>query len=187
MTMSQSELQNSISSSWWVILIQGIAAILLGILTFTNPGATITAWILYLGIYWIVNGILSIVYAISGKTNRSRFWQILGGILSMLAGIFALSQPLFATVVSTTFVISFIGISAIFGGFIQIFAGREVMDGAGFEWSWGSFFMGLLNIFFGIIILANPGFSAGIFLTVLAIWLIVMGIFLCVAAFRVRR
>ena len=48
-------------SVWWVFLLQGIAAFLLGVMLLTAPGATLLTLVTFLGFYWIVSGVLSFV------------------------------------------------------------------------------------------------------------------------------
>lgn len=185
-TITEQDVRNAISATWWIPLIQGISAILFGFYAFTRTGQTLAAILVILGLYWIINGIFSIVAGITGKTERSRWWQIIGGILSMIAGLFALSHPFIAGTVSATFIGTLIGISAIFSGIIQMFAGREVMGGAGRDWSWGTFFLGLLNLIFGILVIGAPLLTFAIFVRLLALWVMIGGIGLIIAAFRIR-
>jgi len=46
---------------WWIFLLQGIAAILLGVMLLTAPGTTLLTLVTFLGFYWIVSGVLSFV------------------------------------------------------------------------------------------------------------------------------
>ena len=184
--INEQDIRNAVASTWWIPLTQGIAAILFGFYAFTRTGQTMATILLFLGLYWIFNGVFSIVAAIRGKTEKSRLWQLIGGVLSIVAGGFAVSQPLMAGVVSASFVGTLIGLSAIISGVTQMIAGREVMDGAGRDWSLGSFFLGLLNVIFGIIIIGAPAFAFATFIRILALWVIIGGIGLIFAAFRVR-
>lgn len=106
--------------------------------------------------------------------------------MSIAAGVFAVSHPLMASVVSASFVGTIIGLSAIISGVVQMIAGREVMDGAGRDWSLGSFFLGLLNVIFGIIVIGAPAFSFSIFIRIMAFWVIIAGAGLIFVAFRIR-
>lgn len=185
-TFNEQEVRKAITSTWWIPLMQGIAAILFGLYAFTRTGQTLAAIIVILGFYWIINGLFSIIAAIRGKTEKSRLWQLVGGVLSIAAGVFAVSHPLMASVVSASFVGTIIGLSAIISGVVQMIAGREVMDGAGRDWSLGSFFLGLLNVIFGIIVIGAPAFSFSIFIRIMAFWVIIAGAGLIFVAFRIR-
>ncbi len=184
--INEQEVRNVIASNWWIPLTQGVAAILFGIYAFTRTGQTMATILFILGLYWIFNGIFSIIAAIRGNTEKSRLWQLIGGVLSIVAGGFAVSHPLMAGAVSASFVGTLIGLSAIISGITQMIVGREVMDGAGRDWSLGSFFLGLLNVIFGIIIMGAPVLAFATFIRILSFWAIIAGIGLIFAAFRVR-
>ena len=46
---------------WWLILIEGILAIIIGILLFTSPVQTMAAIVVFLGLYWLIKGIFDII------------------------------------------------------------------------------------------------------------------------------
>ena len=46
---------------WWVVLLEGIAAIILGGLMWMNPLQTANALVFFIAIYWLVSGVISIV------------------------------------------------------------------------------------------------------------------------------
>lgn len=185
-TLSEQDVRNAIAATWWIPLTQGIAAILFGLYAFTRTGQTLAAILVILGLYWIFNGVFSIIAAVRGKTETSRLWQLIGGVLSIIAGGFAVTHPLLAGAVSASFVGTLIGLSAIVSGITQMLAGREVMEGAGRDWSLGSFFLGLLNVIFGIIIIGAPALAFATFVRILALWAIIAGCGLLFAAFRIR-
>ena len=51
------------SSIWWLFLLQGIAAIILALMLLTAPGQTLLVMVTFLGFYWLIEGILSLVRA----------------------------------------------------------------------------------------------------------------------------
>ena len=44
------------SNVWWLFLLQGIAAIILGLMLITAPGATLLVMVTFLGFYWLIEG-----------------------------------------------------------------------------------------------------------------------------------
>ena len=90
-----SAVRKEISKNWWILLVQGIAAIILGIMLFTSPARTLVALAWVLGIFWIVGGISDIIGAFTGRGgNRHWFWQLLSGILGVVVGFLFVSQPI---------------------------------------------------------------------------------------------
>lgn len=179
MTAATGELK-TLASLWWMPLVRGILLILFGILMYMQPGVTLLSLIFFLGIYWIVDGIFSLIEGVRGHGERSRTWMIIGGILSILAGIIIVGNPIVAGIVSGTFVIYLIGFAAIVSGVMMIFAGR---DG---EWTWWGLIMGILYVIFGILIIFNPFLSLASLIWLMPIWAIVTGIFAIVLAFQLR-
>ena len=49
------------TTNWWVFLLEGIAAILVGLLLLTEPASTVVAITLFLGFYWLFVGALELV------------------------------------------------------------------------------------------------------------------------------
>ena len=185
-TINEQDVRSAIASTWWIPLVQGIAAILFGLYAFAQTGRTMATILFMLGLYWVVNGIFAIIAAIRGNTEKSRLWQLVGGILSIVAGGIAISHPLLLGWGSARFIGTLIGLSAIISGITQMIAGREVADGAGRDWSLGSFFLGLLNVIFGVIIIGAPALAFATFIRILAFWAIIAGCGLIFAAFRIR-
>ena len=178
--ITEQDVKRTLSSLWWVPLVRGILLIIFGLLMFARPGATLVTLVIFLGAYWLVDGIFSLVEGIIGHTERSRTWLIIGGIISILAGLFLVSNPVVAGLITGTFLIYLIGFATIVTGVMHIFAGR---DGA---WSWGGLFLGILYVIFGVLIVLNPILTEATVLLLLPFWAIITGIFAIVAAFMMR-
>ena len=77
---------------WWAILIQGIALIILGFLFLTAPAATLVSLVFFLGIYWLIGGIMDIVGIFINKTAWG--WKLFSGLIGILAGVLIMNHPL---------------------------------------------------------------------------------------------
>lgn len=179
--------RTAISSTWWIALIQGVVTLIFGFYALTQTGATLATLLGLLGIYWVISGISAVWSALRGTSERSRLWALIGGIITFFAGLFALMHPLMSGVITATVAAAIIGISAIAGGLIQIFVGRQIQSGLGLEWSWSSLFLGILNVIFGLIVISNPMWSVILFVRIIGWWAVIGGILMLVAAFRTRR
>src|SRR5262249_42658864 len=71
---------------WWIALLQGISAIIIGALLVVEPADTFLALIPLIGIYWLVIGILSLVRTFIDR-SVPWIWSLLSGIIGVLAGI----------------------------------------------------------------------------------------------------
>lgn len=79
---------------WWVILLEGILGILVGVLTFYQPGVTGTALVFVIAAWAIITGVLEAYAAFRLRAEiQGEFWLILSGILSVIAGILLFLFP----------------------------------------------------------------------------------------------
>jgi uncharacterized membrane protein HdeD (DUF308 family) len=162
---------------WWVVLLQGIAAVIIGILLLTAPGSTVAFLVLVLGFYWLISGIFAIVGIFVDSSQWG--WKLFMGILGIIAGIVVIQHPIWSTILVPTTLAIMVGIFGIIMGVIGLI---QAFQGAG----WGAGILGVLSIIFGILLLANPLISAVALVIVLGIFGIVGGVLAIIAAFRMR-
>ena len=65
---------------WWVVLIEGIFSLILGIFLITTSGMTTVFLVTVLGFYWLIRGIFSLVAIFIGKTGIHWGWLLFSGI-----------------------------------------------------------------------------------------------------------
>jgi uncharacterized membrane protein HdeD (DUF308 family) len=162
---------------WWVLLIQGLIALILGIFLLTSPGMTLLVLITFLGAYWFVSGIFTLFSAAGDETNRGM--KILLGILGIILGLAILGYPLYSAFIVPFIFIIMVGVWALILGGIHLYQG---LTGGG----WGVGLLGLLSVIIGIIILVNPYLATIALPFVLGILGIVFGFAAIVGAFMVR-
>jgi uncharacterized membrane protein HdeD (DUF308 family) len=79
---------------WWLVLLAGVASIVVGALTFFNPGATAMTLLFFIALWAIVTGIVEIVSAVQLRHEiQGEFWYGLGGLISVAFGVFLLARP----------------------------------------------------------------------------------------------
>ena len=169
-----------IGSLWWMPLVRGILLVIFGVIMFVQPGSTFLSLILLLCIYWIVDGIFSIIEGIRGHTEKSRTWLVVGGILGILAGLIIVGNPVVSGLFSGAFLAWLIGFAIIANGLVMIFTGR---DG---QWTWWGLVMGILYVLFGIFVISNPLVTIGALVLIFAFWALISGVLAIVLAFRLR-
>jgi uncharacterized membrane protein HdeD (DUF308 family) len=169
-------LRHVVAQHWWVLLLRGIVAIVLGIIAFLWPGITLASLVLLIGICCFADGIAAIAGGLKG-----RFWQsTLIGVVSILAGLAAFFYPGLTAMV----LLYLIAFWAILRGVFDILAAiefRKVIE--------GEFLLalaGLASIAFGVLILLNPGAGALSIVWLLGAYAFVFGVILVILSFRVK-
>jgi len=172
-----SAIEQPVKFPWWSVLIQGIFAIIIGILLLTYPGATTLVVVQFIGIYWLVTGIFSLVGIF---VDRSMWgWKLFAGIIGILAGLTIMRHPLWSTFMIPTVMVIFLGVDGLIIGAIGIFA---AFKGGG----WAAGILGVLSMLFGLILLFSPLVAALALPWIYGILGIVGGITAIFAAFRQR-
>jgi uncharacterized membrane protein HdeD (DUF308 family) len=75
------------------LLIEGILNILIGIIVFWQPGASLVALIYLIAVWAMVSGIAMIAAGIALIRHSGEWLLVLSGIISLLLGIILLIQP----------------------------------------------------------------------------------------------
>jgi len=162
---------------WWLVLLQGIVILILGIMFLTWPFETLLVMVTFLGAYWFVSGIFALIGLGMDRTNAAL--KAVLGILGIIAGILILIYPLFSTILVPFLFIVLIGVWGVIMGAVSLYGGIR-------EEGWGSAVLGVIGIIFGIIILAHPFLTETVLPLVLGIFGIIGGISTIAAAFMVR-
>jgi uncharacterized membrane protein HdeD (DUF308 family) len=177
MTAEAIEKNEKMGTPWWLVLLEGIALIIIGLLLLTSPKATLAVLVQLLGLYWLIKGVFNIISIFIDSSMWG--WKLFVGILGIIAGIIVLQHPLWSAILVPTVAIIILGIEGIIIGIVEII---EAFRGAG----WGVGLLGVLSIIFGIILLLNPVIGAAALPYVLGIFGVVGGIFAIILAFRTR-
>lgn len=174
-------LLSQLSRSWWLFLIRGLVAILFGALALLRPGLTMEALLIYIGAWFLVDGVVKIFGAFSSSTPKDDKWLLgLTGLLGVLLGFLTFTSPL-ATGLA---ILMFIAAWAIVTGGFEIYTALKLRHEI--EGEWVLVLIGLISIVFGIYCVYAPLVS-GIGITmVLGIFAIVIGIVNIVFAFKLK-
>jgi uncharacterized membrane protein HdeD (DUF308 family) len=162
---------------WWVVLLEGVIAIIVGLFLLYRPAVTTIFLLQILGIFWLAGGILSVLGAFIFSGNR--LWKLLSGILSIIAGIAILMYPIYSPFVVLTFFVIFIGIWAIISGAAKLAWG---LKGGG----WGMGILGVLTIVLGLLLLTNSLAGALALPWVFGFFLVIGGIGAVIGGLKMR-
>jgi len=167
-----------IAKSWGLVLVIGLLSIILGILAFAWPGATIVTVAIFFAVWLFVSGIYSIIGAFSDDASTSmKVLSAIIGVLSVIVGFSLLRTP-FQAVEVMIFVLGIFWVSQGIVGFVTAF---EVKKGRNWR-----LFSSILGVVAGIVVLVYPISSALTLALFGGIWLVILGITQIIAAFELR-
>jgi len=165
---------------WWIMLVEGIFALIFGIFLISAPGSTSVFLVTVLGFYWLIRGIFSIIEIFIPNTGTHWGWLLFMGILGIIAGMVVLKHPIYATALVGTFLIVFLAVDGLIMGSMGLI---RAFTGAG----WGPGILGILTIIIAIFLFANISGALQALPIVIGAFLIVGGIVAIFFSFRMRR
>ncbi|GAA4284239.1 HdeD family acid-resistance protein [Brevibacterium daeguense] len=164
------------------LIIQGILAIIVGIVMLVWPGPSVFAFIALFAAWLFIDGLFSIIgWFWQSKATRSA-WQLISGILAILAAIVVIFLPGAAAFA----IVILVAVWAIVVGIVQ-FAGAFGLRKLGARFWWALLISGALGVIVGILLLMNPGAGIISLLWLLAIFLIVEGIAAILLGIQISR
>jgi len=172
----QPSLADDLAPMKWLIIIQGVAGILLGLMLLLAPGASTVILVQFLALYWLISGIIGLVSLVWDRTQWG--WKVFGGILGIIAGMAVIKHPLYATVLVTSTLVIFMGILALAFGVMNLV--RAFTAGGG----WGLGLLGAVDILIGLVLVFNPLPASIALPVVLGAFILVGGIASIVMAWR---
>ena len=183
------KIEKTAEAVWWILLIQGIIMLILGIMLFGHPDKGLVVIVALLGTFWSIKGILDVIVGISGHTDASRGWIILGGTIATIAGLIILNEPIIKDVIATEFLPMIIAVSIIINGLSQIFVGLDIriLDTQLFrEHSLYISLIGTIYVAGGILLLTHLTWTAITLSILVGIWALVAGIAQIAIALRIH-
>ncbi len=170
-----------LTKHWWALAVRGIFAIILGILAIAWPSLFAGAFIIIFGIYFLAQGIFALFTAADMRKEEHRGSLVLGGLLSIVAGIIIFTLP-GVTLVVMIWIVAF---WALVTGIFEIAATFKVPSGTGGKWL--LFLSGVLSVIIGLFLLTRPGAGLLAVLWIIGIYAILAGLTLLGLAFQLRK
>jgi uncharacterized membrane protein HdeD (DUF308 family) len=163
------------------LILLGVLAIIVGIIALAWPGVTVYALVILFAVYAFIDAGLEAMRAFSSRTAGPVFGHLLLGLISLAAGVIALVWPGPTALV----LVLIIGIWAVIGGFVEIFAAFQSGETAGTR----TLFIlgGLVSIAFGVVLFARPGVGAVTLALLFGLFSIIYGVSEIVMGVELRR
>ena len=141
----------SVSNS---LILRGVLALIVGIIALAWPSVTILALVILFAVYAFMDAGFEGMRAFSGGKAGPVIGHLLLALIDVAAGVVALIWPAPTALVLTLVV----GIWAVFGGFLEIFAGFGAGETAGTRTLF--ILTGLVWVVFGLVLFGRPDIGA---------------------------
>ena len=174
-------MEDMLTRNWGWVALRGVVALLFGLLTLWNPALTLATLLLLFGAYALVDGIFTVIAAITNRRGEPHWIALLiGGLAGIVIGV----CTFFAPGVTATILLYFIAAWAVVTGIAQIMAAirlRKVIHG-----EWMLALAGVLSVALGLFLFSRPAVGALAVVLWIGAYAVVMGIVLISLALRLR-
>lgn len=169
------------TSSWWALVLRGLAAIAFGVLAFVWPQITLTALVFLWGAYALVDGAFAIPAGVKSHGENKRWWVLLlEGILGVAAGLVAFLVP----GITALALLILIAAWAMVTGAFEIAAAIQLRKYIKGEWLLA--LAGVASVLFALALLFNPAAGALALVWLIGAYSIVFGVLLIVLGVRLH-
>ncbi|WP_343485546.1 HdeD family acid-resistance protein [Allomuricauda sp. d1] len=138
--------------NWWMYLLRGALFIIVAVLIFRNPLASLVGLTATIGFLTLFTGTIFIIGSITVRKLYNKWgWTLALGILDVLLG----GALLFYPAMTAPLLVIFIGFWTVAIGMLESglsFGLKKLM----FKKWWVLLIMGILSILFGVVIIAKP-------------------------------
>lgn len=180
---------NMLKKARWLLFLRGISALLFGLLLLFAPRLALVgglfSFVIMFAIYALVDGISTIFGAVM---NREGQWGLvlLRGIISAIAGLFALGTPVFSLLIvfTLTIMIYIVAFRSIFSGIVELYSAWKLRQEIDNEWLLA--INGIFAVLFGLILLVRPITGIEVLVILTAFYMLLFGTTQIALGFKVR-
>ena len=167
-----------LTGAWWLFLILGILWILFGMFVLSYNVGSLLALAVLAGVTFLMTGVNQILS--SGRAEGGWRWlYIIGGALSIIAGIIAFVWPGRTLLVLSVVLAWFL----VFKGIVDLVT---ALSNHGRPYWWVALILGILELLLGMWAVGYPGRSLFVFVNLVGIYAIFYGFTELFAAFDLR-
>jgi uncharacterized membrane protein HdeD (DUF308 family) len=170
----------ALAQNWWLIALRGVLAIIIGVIAFAAPVATMLSLVLLFSAYMLVDGVFAIVAAVRAARQHER-WAllVLEGIISIAVAAIAVLWPGITIVAYVLLVAAW----AIVTGALMLGAAFRLNLDHG---RWWLVLGGIASLIYGALLIIAPLIGALVLTWWFGAYALVFGVFMLVLAFRLR-
>ncbi len=175
-------MKTNLQKNWWVILFNGLLAILFGALALFATDSLMLSISIYFGLLILIGGILLLLGAWDQqRKDKNHAMMLTEGIISTLLGILIMVFP--GETLKLFYI--FIGIWALLLGLFKIYLGIILRKKSEFRYMF--IFGGIIMFAIGLLLLLDPHYVAGLILKIVGGIFIILGMLLVYFSFIAKN
>ena len=180
-------LTDRLNLMFWTTLLRGILAALLGVLLLFQPEKTTPFLISFMGMFWLLSGLLSIRWATSARKVKPL--SLIAGVIAVVAGLSALLNRFrpFGYALDEVLIITILGSLLILTGLMHIVGGFRIGEREERTRTVASVLLGVFETFMGLLLIIKPLERGQLIYNLAAIWALLGGFILLGDALLLRR
>jgi uncharacterized membrane protein HdeD (DUF308 family) len=170
----------ALAQNWWLIALRGVLAIIIGVIAFAAPVATMLSLVLLFSAYMLVDGVFAIVAALRAARKHER-WAllVLEGIVSIAVAAVAVLWP---GVTIVAYVLLVAAWAIVTGALMLGAAFRLNLD----HGRWWLVLGGIASLIYGALLIIAPLIGALVLTWWFGAYALVFGVFMLMLALRLR-
>jgi uncharacterized membrane protein HdeD (DUF308 family) len=165
----------------WITVARGVVAIVLGLALALNGDRAPAALVKFMGVYWILNGIITLRLGMVAEEGARRRLAIAAGAIGIATGVTVLLAD-----IGTTFLLAILGVVIALTGLAHLLGGFEIADVSGRRWRPGVP-LGILELGLGTTLLLTSEQSGSLSTWLASAWALLGGGVLVGDALAIRR
>ncbi len=135
---------------WWLNLVRGIVALIIGMLILGWPQSAHVFFVNFLAMYWLSSGLVSLQWGRS--THQKQGLWLVAGLLEVIVGAAILLRPVYKDALDPGLAVRIFGVLAVFVGLSRIFGKYTTIDMV-HQRSQGSLFLGVFEAGLGLLLI----------------------------------
>jgi uncharacterized membrane protein HdeD (DUF308 family) len=167
---------------WWLFLIRGILFLAIAVLAFAAPAKTLLVYTIWIGIGFLIAGVLTTIYALRNREEEGWGWSLAGGILDLVLGLLFVIRP----IESAGVLVLLLAVWLLISGIITIVQSFELRKNGEGNW-WVNLLLGILTVVAAFVVLRNPISGAVAISWMIGLGCLLGAIFSFFLAFSLRK
>ncbi len=158
------------SHLWGLFVLQGLAAVLFGVVALFFPGLELASLVLFFAVYLVVVGVVELVHGFRDLGHSGSWWfSLMVGLVMVGAGVYLVRE----TAMELSSFLVFVGAVVLAKGVADLYVAGFFTRDSDHRWLW--VVAGVVGVVAGVMLWRYPVADGLDFVWVLGLWALVVG------------